>query len=201
MKTFKRLICILLTVILLIPFAGCRKDNGIEDENNDGIFVDPPIPLMQYIWAATENPYNIKDKENIEIEFSCAVIDKYLLNLADRAVIIIEKNFYLEKENLFDELEEMKGTIIADVPYKEFLDKYYCGEKGYENEDYYEATDVYNVPVSVFTENKEIVFIGVYIIKNDGEIVDYLSGQIMKYEKNGDNLTLNHEWREFNIES
>ena len=199
MKTLKRLMCILLTVILLIPFAGCNK----QGENNKDDFFKPSLYIasMKYKWAATENPYNIKDKENIEIEFSCALMDNRD-TYADRAVIIIEKNLYLEPvENLFDELEEMNGTIIADVPYKEFLDKYYCGKKGYENEDYYEATDVYNVPVSVFTENKEIIFIGVYIIKNDGEIVDYLSGQIMKYEKNGENLTLNHEWREFNIES
>ena len=198
MKTLKRLMCILLTVILLIPFAGCSRPG----ENNKDDFFKPSLYIasMKYKWAATENPYNIKDKENIEIEFSCALMDNRD-TYADRAVIIIEKNFYLEKENLFDELEEMKGTIIADVPYKEFLDRYYSGEKGYKINDYYEATDVYNVPVSVFTKNKETVFIGVYIIKNDGEIVDYLSGQIMKYEKNGENLTLNHEWREFNIES
>lgn len=197
MKTLKRLMCILLTVILLIPFAGCSRpgennnpaDNSGMNNNNINPPVEPFIMSLCY-WAATENPYNIKDKETIQIRILGGSILKPIKNAAYFVIFLNRK--YIKAENFYEAMQEEEIFLIEKMPYTEFFNKFYC--EGESAREVY--NEIYEIPVSAFKSESlgddidTDVYLSSFIIDDQGTILAYIGGRPIYYEKSGDYLTL-----------
>ena len=204
MKTLKRLMCILLTVILLIPFAGCSRpgennnpaDNSgmnTDKDNNDNVETGTPSLFSSVLWwNALENPYNIKDKESIELEVYGGSTYKLLREGATSALVIIQDREDVIK-NIYDESDVEKETI-ATLPYEEFCNKYEIeGDELYYTKIKYRET--YEVPLRLFEEMPQAesyercVYIYAYS-KNENGDLQFINGCRIFYEINGNSLTL-----------